>query len=196
MAKAAGGSPEGKPGGKNAASRGAASNKPARGVSSKANVSNDDVNAALVEDGPSNWSKAWPFFVAFGLVALFVLGIVLSNISRPAEERVSDDAKVQYAINDLYSARNGADYAKFRGATCAADLAKPDFPSEADFVADSKASVEKNGQIEIPEITDLVVNGDRATAKVHWHHEKSSGDEQVADTIVVRENGEWKVCSE
>ena len=45
------------------------------------------------------------------------------------------------------------------------------------------------------EITELVVDGDRATAKVHWHYDKTPDDVNVVDTIVVRENGEWKVCT-
>ncbi len=190
MAKTAGGSPDGRRGGKNGASKGAPSGRPA------SDSSDEDVNAALVDDsGPPNWKNAWPFYVAAGVVALFVLGIVLSNISRPAEDRVSDDARVQYAINDFYTAMNAADYDEYRDSTCAADLAKPDFPTRERFVEDNKAVTEKNGPIEIPEITDLVVDGDRATAKVHWHYEKSSDDKHVDDTIVVRENGEWKVCT-
>ncbi|MDH3008356.1 MULTISPECIES: Rv0361 family membrane protein [Gordonia] len=195
MAKAAGGGPD-KPSGKGAASgntsRGAASSK--KSALGKA-TSNDDVDAALVEEGPPNWKNAWPFFVAAGVVALLVLGIVLSSISRPPEERVSDDARVQYAINDLYTAKNGPNYAEYRANTCDADLDKTGFPSEAQFVAENQASLDQNGRIEIPEITDLVVDGDRATAKVHWHYKDKADAKQVVETIVVRENGEWKVCS-
>lgn len=195
MAKAAGGGPD-KPSGKGAAarntSRGAApAKKPALGKA----ASNDDVDAALVEEGPPNWKNAWPFFVAAGLVGLFVLGIVLSSISRPPEDRVSADALVQYAINDQYTARNGPNYAEYRANTCDADLNKVEFVSEARFLAENQASLDANGPIEIPEITDLVVDGDRATAKVHWHYKDKPDDKQVVDTTVVRENGEWKVCS-
>ena len=67
MAKAAGGGPD-KPSGKGAAarntSRGAApAKKPALGKA----ASNDNVDAALVEEGPPNWKNAWPFFVAAGI---------------------------------------------------------------------------------------------------------------------------------
>ncbi len=195
MAKAAGGGPD-KPSGKGAASRntsrGAASSK--KSALGKA-TANDDVDAALVEEGPPNWKNAWPFFVAAGVVALLVLGIVLSSISRPSEERVSDDARVQYAINDLYTAKNGPNYAEYRANTCDADLDKTGFPTEAQFVAENQASLDQNGPIEIPEITDLVVDADRATAKVHWHYKDKADAKQVVETIVVRENGEWKVCS-
>ncbi|KAF0969373.1 MULTISPECIES: Rv0361 family membrane protein [Gordonia] len=196
MAKAAGGGPD-KQSGKGAASRntsrGAASSK--KPASGEAGSSDADVDAAVVDEAPPNWKNAWPFFVAAGVVALVVLGIVLSNISRPPEERVSDDALVQYAINDLYTAKNGPDYAEYRANTCDADLDKPGFPAEAQFVAENQASLDQNGRIEIPEITDLVVDGDRATAKVHWHYKNKSEDKQVVETTVVRENGEWKVCS-
>ncbi|GAC01812.1 hypothetical protein GONAM_34_00120 [Gordonia namibiensis NBRC 108229] len=195
MAKAAGGGPD-KPTGKGAAprntSRGAASpRKPALGKAG----SDDDVDAALVEETPPNWKNAWPFFAAAGVVALLALGIVLSNISRPPEDRVSDDALVQYAINDQYTARNGPNYAEYRANTCDADLNKVEFVSEARFLAENQASLDANGPIEIPEITDLVVDGDRATAQVHWHYKNTPDDKKVVDTTVVRENGEWKVCS-
>ena len=76
-----------------------------------------------------------------------------------------------------------------------ADVEAADFVSEEQFLADNRESLLANGHIEIPEITELVVDGDRATAKVHWHYDKTPDDVNVVDTIVVRENGEWKVCS-
>ncbi|SDU81240.1 DUF4878 domain-containing protein [Gordonia westfalica] len=197
MAKAAGGGPDNKPSGKGAASRntsrGAASSK--KPASGKVGSPNEDVDAALVEEAPPSWKNAWPFFAAAGFVGLVVLAIVLSSISRPAEERVSDDARVQYAINDLYTAKNGPNYVEYRANTCEADLNMPGFPAEAQFVAENQASLDKNGHIEIPEITDLVVDGDRATVKVHWHYKNTPDDKQVVETTVIRENGEWKVCS-
>ncbi|MCR5979151.1 hypothetical protein GDN83_15660 [Gordonia jinghuaiqii] len=141
------------------------------------------------------WRNAWPFFVAVGVVGIAVLSIVVSNITRPPEERVGDSAQVQYAINDHYTARNGPNYAEYRANTCAADLAAADFVTEEQFVSDNKQSLAENGHIEIPEITDLVVDGDRATATVHWHYDNTPDTENVVETTVVRENGEWKVCS-
>ncbi|MCG7635142.1 MULTISPECIES: Rv0361 family membrane protein [Gordonia] len=144
---------------------------------------------------PPSWKNAWPFFVAAGVVGLVVLGVVLSNVTRPAEDRAGDSAQVQYAINDVYTARNGPNYAEYRANTCAADVEAADFISEERFVQDNRETLTRNGHIEIPEITELVVDGDRATAKVHWHYDKTPDDVNVVDTIVVRENGEWKVCS-
>lgn len=152
-------------------------------------------NPSEPDEAPRSWRNAWPFFVAAGGVGIVVLSIVVSNLARPAEERAGDSAQVQYAINDLYTARNGADYATFREHTCAADVERSDFVGEQQFVAENEKSLEVNGHIEIPEITDLVVDGERATAKVHWHYDKTPDDKKVTETTVVRENGEWKVCS-
>jgi len=145
------------------------------------------------EPAPKSWRNAWPFFVALGAVVLLVGGVALSYLFRPAEDRASETAQVQYAINDFYTARNGANYAAYREHTCAADLASPEFITEQAFVAQNQDL--KDNPIQIPEITDLTVEGDRATAQVHWHRKDSSDKVTTTPTIVVRENGEWKVCS-
>ncbi|NDK88140.1 hypothetical protein GYA93_00870 [Gordonia desulfuricans] len=143
---------------------------------------------------PPSWRNAWPFLVALVVVALAALGIGLSYLFRPAEERASDAAKVQYAINDQYTARNNVDYAAYRESTCAAELASTGFPSEQTFTTENQASLEANGRVIIPEITDVSVDGDRATAKVHWQFDKKSDQTHTVDTVVVREDGNWKVC--
>jgi hypothetical protein len=124
-----------------------------------------------------------------------VIGVLISNAIRPAEERMSDDAKVQHAINNYYTARNEADFDKFVATNCAAVRTGQGFPTREAFVTDNTKSMDENGQIKIPEITDLAVDGDRASARVHWHFENSEGNKNVVATTVVREDGEWKVCT-
>ncbi|MFZ2239597.1 MAG: hypothetical protein WAV90_08640 [Gordonia amarae] len=145
-------------------------------------------------DAPS-WKAALPFIIAGVVVLVVVIGVLISNAVRPAEDRMSEDAKVQHAINDYYTARNEADFDKYAAANCAAARNAEGFPAKDKFVTDNRKSMDDNGQIKIPEITDLTVNGDRATARVHWHFEKSEDKKNVVDTTVVREDGEWKVCT-
>jgi hypothetical protein len=146
-------------------------------------------------DGRRSWKDAWPFLVAFAVVLIAAAGIGISYLIRPADARLSTEAQVQHAINDSYTARNDLDYAKYRGATCSAELTSDTFPDETTFLDQNRKSFEVNGHIVIPEITDIAVNGDRATAKVHWHFDEKADQKQVADTVVVREDGDWKVCT-
>lgn len=146
------------------------------------------------DDAPS-WKAALPFIIAGVVVLVVVIGVLISNAVRPAESRMSDDALVQHAINDYYTARNEADFDKFAAVNCAAVRNAEGFPVRESFVTDNRRSMDDNGQIEIPEITDLTVDGDRASARVHWHFEKSEDKRNVVDTTVVREDGKWKVCT-
>lgn len=146
----------------------------------------------LPEENPAAAMR--PFLIAGAIVAVVVIAIVLSNFFRPVDDRLSDDSKVQFTINDVYSARNAVDYDAYRAGFCSADLAQPNFPTREEFDAENAESMEENGPIVIPEMTDLVVDGDRATVKVHWHFENSEDDKQVTDLVVVRVNDDWKVC--
>lgn len=109
---------------------------------------------------------------------------------------MSDDALVQHAINDYYTPlQRGRLRQVRRGELCG----RPEcggFLAEDTFVTDNLQSMADNGQIMIPEITDLTVDGDRATARVHWHFEKSADKKNVVGTTVVREDGKWKVCTQ
>ena len=142
-----------------------------------------------------SWKAAWPFLVALGVVVVAVVGIGISYLIRPADDRMSTDAQIQHAVNDVYTARNELDYTRYRESVCAAELASGSFPDEDAFVEQNRVSFEENGQIVIPEISDIAVNGDRATAQVHWHFDETPDSEQVTDVVVVREDGDWKVCT-
>lgn len=146
-------------------------------------------------DAERSWKAAWPFLVAVVVVVVAAAGIGISHLVRPADDRMSDTAHVQHAINDAYTARNTADYAKYRSVTCTAERSSDTFPTEQEFVEQNRRSTEENGHIVIPDITDVTVTGDRGTAKVHWHFDDKPDQQQVTGAVVVREDGNWKVCT-
>ncbi|MFT4043241.1 MAG: hypothetical protein QM673_08780 [Gordonia sp. (in: high G+C Gram-positive bacteria)] len=151
-------------------------------------------SGAADTEQPRTWKDAWPFYVALVIVALAALGIWFSHVLRPAADRAGDSAKVQYAVNNIYTARNNLDYAKYRANTCATDVNSGAIASEREFLTQNRHSVQINGVIVIPQITDVTITGGRATARVHWHFEKSPHTTKVNSVVVVKDNGEWKVC--
>ncbi|MGV9713001.1 Rv0361 family membrane protein [Gordonia sp. NPDC003424] len=159
------------------------------GQRGRGSARNDDA-----ADAQRSWKDAWPFLLALIVIVVAAAAIGISHLLRPAEDRMSETARVQHAISDAYTARNNADYAAYRSVTCAAELSSDAFPTESEFVEQNRRSNEQNGHIVIPEITDITVTGDRASAQVHWHFDGKPDEQQVAGTVVVREDGNWKVC--
>lgn len=141
-----------------------------------------------------SWRAALPFLIAFVLILLVVVWIGLSHLFRPSEERVSEDTKVQYVVNDLYSARNSLNYDMFRGAQCEADITADDFPTAAEFADANRGPLERDGKIVIPEM-DVEVTGSRAAVTVHAHRENTEAKKTTTDLIVVKQGDDWKVCA-
>ena len=47
----------------------------------------------------------------------------------------------------------------------------------------------------VDDVTDVVIDGDRATATVTYHFDKAPDTKTGVDMTFVREDGAWKVCS-
>ena len=61
--------------------------------------------------------------------------------------------------------------------------------------ADQKQSKAAKGNRFVDDVKDFAVTGDRATATVGYHVEKSADNKSNTPMTFVRENGGWKVCS-
>ena len=136
----------------------------------------------------------WPFLVAVAIVVVTLGAIGVTYVVRPADERLTEEAKVTRSINDYYTAKNAIDYPNFRAATCAADTSSVDFPTEDEFIIENTDARDADGAIEIDDISESVVNGNRATANVHWSR-KEKTETQITGVVLVNEEGDWKVCS-
>jgi len=131
---------------------------------------------------------ATPFLAALAIISLVVIGIALvnyfSNDELTPEQQV---VRAAVAQNDALQKDNYADFAKN---TCRAEQG-----TEAEVLAGQRDSKDKQGRRLIDDVTDVVVNGDRATAKVTYQFDKAPDAKTDVATTFVLEDGAWKVCS-
>ena len=129
-----------------------------------------------------------PFLGALTIIVLVVITIWLFSIfgsnERPPDQQVGRAAVGQ---NDALQRQN---YADFRTYTC-----RDQQGVEADVLARQRDSVAKHGERFVDDVTDIKVDGDRATARVTYHFDKSPDTKTGVEVTFVREDGAWKVCS-
>lgn len=121
--------------------------------------------------------------VGVALIAFFVVRMLRGDVQ-------PDEAGVGRAVVGQNDALQREDYADFRSFTCAAQQG-----AENQVLADHRQSVQAKGARFVDDVTGLAVTGDRATATVVYHFEKSADDKISAPMTFAREDGEWKVCS-
>ena len=131
---------------------------------------------------------AAPFLAALAIISLVVIAIALvnyfSNDELTPEQQV---VRAAVAQNDALQKENYADYAKN---TCRAEQG-----TEAQVLAGQRDSKDKQGRRLIDDVTDVVVAGDRATAKVTYQFDKAPDAKRDVETTFVLEDGAWKVCT-
>ena len=150
--------------------------------------------ASDFEETPRSWRAAAPFLIAAGAAVLVLIVVLLSAVFRPAEERISDDAKVQFVVNDMYSARSALNYDLFRNTHCEKDLQSPTFPTSQEFADVNRTAREKDGKLVIPEMKVEVV-GDRAKVSFDEHRERNEAQKTRTELTLVKSGDDWKVCS-
>lgn len=128
-----------------------------------------------------------PFLGAFAVIAIVVIGIVLFNVFGTQKTTPGDQvARAAVGQND---ALQRANYTDFRTYTCRAAQG-----TEADVLARQRASVAKNGERYLDDVSTIRVDGDRATATVTYHFARTTEAKFDADLSFVEEDGAWKVC--
>jgi hypothetical protein len=129
-----------------------------------------------------------PFLGALAIIVLVVIAIALFNIfgdhGSPSDQQVGRAAAGQ---NDALQRQ---DYADFRTYTC-----RDQQGVQADVLARQRDSVDKRGERFVDDVTDVVIDGDRANAKVTYHFGKAPDVKTGVPMAFVREDGAWKVCS-
>lgn len=144
------------------------------------------------EDDPG-LKAAWPFIVAVVIVVLVIGGVVASQLLRPADDRLPDNAAVQHAINDYYTAKNAINYTAFRDATCSRVVDGGSFPNDEAFRSAAQSTRDSKGKIMVTTIADISVSGTSATASMTWRYEKDP--RQTTQSVpLVKDADTWKVC--
>jgi hypothetical protein len=140
------------------------------------------------DDSATDRPTMAPFLGALAIIALVAIAIALFNVFGsdvvPADQQVGRAAVGQ---NDALQRQN---YADFRTYTCRAQQGV-----EADVLARQRDSVAKRGERFVDDVPDVVIDGDRATAKVTYHFDKAPDAKTGVAMTFAREDGAWKVCS-
>ena len=129
-----------------------------------------------------------PFLGALAIIVIVVIGVWLVNLSRG--DGMSEDERVGRAAVGQNDALQRENFTDFRAYTCRAQQG-----SEADILARQRDSVAKRGARYVNDVTDVVINGDRATATVTYHFAKAPDTKTGVAMTFAREDGAWKVCS-
>jgi hypothetical protein len=129
-----------------------------------------------------------PFLGALAIIVLVVIAIWLFNVF--GSDDVPADQQVGRAAVGQNDALQRANYADFRAYTC-----RDQQSVETDVLARQRDSVAKRGERFVDDVTDIKVDGDRATAKVTYHFDKAPDTKTGVAMTFVREDGAWKVCS-
>ncbi|BBZ62872.1 Rv0361 family membrane protein [Mycolicibacterium monacense] len=137
---------------------------------------------------PSDRPTAAPFMIALVIIVLVVIGIWLVNLFE------GDEPTPEQLIGRVAAAQNDAlqreDYQAFQAYTCRAEHA-----TESEVLERQRNSSAEQGARFIDGVSDVVVDGDRATATVTYHFDRSEDDKFGVPTTFVQEDGAWKVCS-
>jgi hypothetical protein len=129
-----------------------------------------------------------PFLAALAVIVLVVIAIGLFNFF--GTDELTEDQQVARTAVGQNDALQRQDYADFRKYTCEAQQG-----NEADIIARQRDSVAKHGERFVDDVTNVVMDGDRATAMVTYHFDKAPDTKSGVATTFVREGGAWKVCS-
>lgn len=127
-----------------------------------------------------------PFLGALVIIVIVITAIFVFNRNSGG----GDPELIGRAVSGQNDALQRQDYQDFLTYTCGAQQGKQD-----QVLARQRDSVAKRGERYVDGVGNVVVDGDRATAKVTYHFENDEDAKVGADMSFVKEDGTWKVCS-
>lgn len=129
-----------------------------------------------------------PIAIAVGLVGVALLTMFVLHLIRG--DGVPAEGLVGRAIVGQNDALQRENYADFRRYTCVAQQG-----TEPQVISDQRASKSAKGNRVVDDVKDIIVTGDRGTATVVYHFEKTPDAKVSTPMTFLRESGEWTVCS-
>jgi len=129
-----------------------------------------------------------PFLGALAIIVIVVIAIALFHVFR--SDGLSEDQRVGRAAVGQNDALQRLSFADFRAYTCRALQG-----TEADLLARQRNSAAKHGARFVDDVTNVVIDGDRATGTVTYHFDKAPDTKTALAMTFTREDGSWKVCA-
>ncbi|WP_137724022.1 hypothetical protein [Prescottella subtropica] len=127
-------------------------------------------------------TTAKPFLLAVSIVAIVMIGIVLSSIFSPADENRSETDRLTASASDFVRAHNNDDAEATDRMVCEG------------FAADRSPIAGRDGEIRVDELTNARVMGDEATADVRIDANDGKGA-TTSTWQFVRGDDRWLVCT-
>jgi hypothetical protein len=129
-----------------------------------------------------------PFLGALAIIVVVVIAIWLFSVFET--DRTPEDQRVGRAAVGQNDALQREDFADFSAYTCEKSRGP-----QTDMIAHQRDSVAKRGARFVDDVTEVKIDGDRATATVTYHFDKAPDEKKPVPMTFVREGGAWKVCS-
>ncbi len=148
---------------------------------------------------PAPKKKRTGLFVALGVVALVIVGVLVAGVVLTLQGRTplsSDDSQIELAVRDFYDTLDSDGFIAAAQLACQADRTEIDNLTAEQRAQFDKASV----QVTIDEVKDIVITGDDAKATVTGQLTLSvEGEEPDTESSteehLTKEDGTWKICS-
>ncbi|WP_227997407.1 Rv0361 family membrane protein [Nocardia australiensis] len=130
--------------------------------------------------------SAWPFIVAAVVAALVLVAVILGGVLSPAEKNVTEADKIAAAVRNYADARGRTDVSPPPGVACVG------FDERKSSLTPQVGDLETGKAIEITEVKDPMVDGDRAKATVTT---KIDGHEATGTWSLTRSDDRWLICN-
>jgi hypothetical protein len=137
---------------------------------------------------PADRPTIAPFLAALAIIVVVVIAVGLFNFF--GDDELPEDQQVGRAAVGQNDALQRQNYADFRTYTCRGLQG-----TQTEILGRQVDSVAKRGERFVDDVTNVVIDGDRATATVTYHFDKAPDTKTGVETTFVREDGAWKVCS-
>jgi hypothetical protein len=141
-----------------------------------------------VTEPEDDGASPMPILIALGvaLLVLAAVGVAWLFSNKP----MSEDVKVGRAAVGQNDALQRDSYGDFRKYTCVAQQS-----AEAEVLDRQQKSKAAQGARYVDDVTEVKIDGDRATATVVYHFDHAPATLVKVPMSFVRERGEWTVCS-